>query len=90
MDESGSAQCELVVVFLITEDVDGLMPFYRDIVGLRLTRHDPGHSAWFDSGPVRLAIHQAEGIALTRPAGAESYVYFRDPEGRLLGFHQPA
>lgn len=35
----------LAVVFLVTKEVDALVPFYRDILGLTLTQHDPGHSA---------------------------------------------
>ncbi len=112
-------------MFLVTEDVDALVPFYRDILGLKVTRHEPGHSAWFDTGTVGLAIHQpkseegedhdllpktgtliwfqpvegvsaaAEGLAklgveLVRPKKAQNYFFLRDPEGRLLGFHQPA
>lgn len=115
----------LVTVFLITNDVESLVPFYRDVLGLTLTRHDPGHAAWFDTGTVQLAIHKPDGedgmsdddfskaqtvmwlrpaegvpvladsltktgVQLLRPGNAENYFYVKDPEGRLLGFHQPA
>lgn len=114
----------LAVVFLVTKEVDALVPFYRDVLGLTVTQYDPGHSAWFDTGTVRLAIHRPEGedgvseddlrqaqtvmwfrpeegvsliaesltnagVALLRPRSAATYFYVRDPEGRLLGFHQP-
>lgn len=51
---------KLVAVFLVTENVDMLVPFYRDIVGLKLTQYEPGHSAWFDTGAVSIAIHRPE------------------------------
>ena len=114
---------KLPVIFLVTEEVDSLVRFYRDVVGLALSRHEPGDSAWFDLGEVQLAIHRPEsegsaggdftpeastivwfepeegvseaaariesaGVPLIRPGEARNYVYFRDPEGRMLGFHQ--
>lgn len=119
------AKREIVAVFLVTHDVDGLVPFYRDVLGLSLTRHDPGHSAWFDAGPLPLVLHKPEseerrgvdytpdtpillwlrpeeGVAtlvgqleqltagLEKPKDARNYAYVRDPEGRVLGLHDPA
>ena len=54
------ANRKLVAVFLMTQDVDGLVPFYRDTLGLTLTRHESGHSAWFDAGAVPLVLHKPE------------------------------
>ena len=114
----------MVVVFLVTKNVGSLVPFYRDILGLDVTRYEPGHSAWFDTGGVQLAIHRPEsgdapgidylpdaptviwfrpgegvpatamalgeaGVEILRPGNASNYLYLRDPEGRLLGFHEP-
>lgn len=118
------AERKLFMVFLVTRDVDALVPFYRDILGLKVSKYEPGHSAWFDTGAVPLVIHRPEsedvegsdytpeaqtvlwlqpaegvlhaaeglakaGVELLRPKKARNYVYFRDPEGRLLGLHQP-
>ncbi len=115
---------ELAVVFLVTENVDALVRFYRDVLGLQMSGYQPGHSAWFDTGTVRLAIHRPEsegrerrdlvpktdtviwfrpqegvraateslrraGLELIVPENAENYVFVRDPEGRVLGFHEP-
>ena len=51
---------EITAIFLVTQNVDGLVPFYRDTLGLTLTRHEPGHSAWFEAGPVPLVLHTPE------------------------------
>ncbi len=114
----------LEVVFLVTREVDALVRFYRDTVGLPVTRYAESESAWFDAGDVQLAIHrpetrkgdadytpeaetilwfrptegvrqaaksiEREGVTLMRPDPAENFVYFKDPEGRVLGFHDPA
>ena len=115
---------KMAVVFLVTENVDTLVPFYREILGLKVTRHEPSHSAWFDTGATSLCIHRPEseqgemkdllpktevliwfqpsegvpaavqalekaGVELLRPKKAQNYFYLRDPEGRLVGFHQP-
>lgn len=117
------AKKELVAVFLVTSDVERHVSFYRDTVGLRLTRHELGHSAWFDAGPVPLVIHkpeplgsleadytpetpvllwfrpeegveglvgrlQASQVQVEKPNNASNYAYVRDPEGRILGFHE--
>ncbi len=50
----------VIAVFLISEDVDALVAFYRDRVGLPILSYEPGHSAWFDTGAVKLAVHRPE------------------------------
>ena len=116
---------KLVHIFVVTDDVDALVPFYRDVLGLKLERAKPGHSAWFDTGEVNLVIHGPEsvrealdllpsdsptvvwlqpaegvsnvdhglvrqGIDVLRPSNADNYLFVRDPEGRVIGFHEPA
>ena len=119
------AKREITAIFLVTQNVDALVPFYRDTLGLTLTRHQPGHSAWFEAGPVPLVLHTPEpeesetvdytpetpivvwlkpeeGVPalvthlerltsdLEKPKHARNYAYLRDPEGRVLGLHEPA
>ncbi|MBI3660822.1 VOC family protein [Candidatus Acetothermia bacterium] len=118
------AKRKLLAVFLVTEEVDTLVSFYRDILQLKVSKYEPGHSAWFETGAVPLAIHRPEpaetegsdytplastivwlqpdedvptvvkglakaGVELLQPKNAQNYIYFRDPEGRLLGLRQP-
>ncbi len=113
---------KLAVVFLVTRDVDALASFYKETLGLKLTKQRLGHSAWFDTGSVGLAIHSPEegeeggdflpegksvlwfqpsegvpvaaqtlekaGVQLLKPRKATNYLFFKDPEGRLLGLHE--
>lgn len=50
----------IAAVFLITDDVEALLPFYREVLGLRVTQYEPGHSAWCETGAVPLVVHRAQ------------------------------
>lgn len=77
------AHREVAAVFLVTEDVEALLPFYEDVLGLTLGRHEPGHAAWFDTGKVSLVLHCPEagegGRDLTPPESV--LVWLRPAEG---------
>jgi predicted enzyme related to lactoylglutathione lyase len=54
-------------VYYWTSDMDRAVAFYRDAVGLRLTRREGDAWAEFDAGAVRFALHG--GVDGTAPAG---------------------
>jgi predicted enzyme related to lactoylglutathione lyase len=57
-------------VYYWTSDMDRSVGFYRDVLGLSLTRREGSNWAEFDAGPVRFALHGAvEGHPFT-PGGA--------------------
>ena len=60
----------------------------------------PGHEEcgfaptviWFRPGegvPATAVALGEAGVEILRPGNASNYLYLRDPEGRLLGFHEP-
>jgi len=60
----------LDLVFYWVTDMDRAVGFYRDMLGLPLTRRDGGNWAEFDSGGRRFALHGVgEGQSVT-PGGA--------------------
>ena len=44
-------------VYYWTRDMDRAVAFYRDVLGLTLSRRDGDNWAEFDAGPVRFAVH---------------------------------
>ena len=64
---------KLVHIFVVTDDVDALVPFYRDVLGLKLERAKPGHSAWFDNcgltvgAPKAWATKKSSSVAGSTP-----------------------
>ena len=44
-------------VYYWTRDMDKAVAFYRDVLGLTLSRRDGDNWAEFDAGPVRFAVH---------------------------------
>lgn len=73
----------LLVVFLVSKRVDRLVGFYRDTVGLELVSHEPGHSAWFDTGAVQLVVHrpQTEPETLDLVPDAKTILWIEPEEG---------
>jgi predicted enzyme related to lactoylglutathione lyase len=57
-------------VYYWVTDMDRAVAFYRDVVGLRLTRRDGSNWAEFDAGPVKLALHGAVEGRPMQPGGA--------------------
>ena len=57
-------------VYYWVTDMDRAVEFYRDVMGLRLTRRDGSNWAEFDAGPVRLALHRAVEGRPMQPGGA--------------------
>ncbi len=78
------AKREIVAVFFITNDVESLVHFYRDKLNLEVLRHEPGHSAWFDTKPVPLVIHRpeaGEGPGVDYTPETPVLVWFHPEEG---------
>lgn len=57
-------------VYYWTQDMDRSVAFYRDTLGLTLTRQDGPSWAEFDTGSVRLALHGAIEGHPVRQGGA--------------------
>jgi len=47
-------------IFLYTQQVDTIMPFYRDVLALPVKSYEPGHALWLDTRPIPLVLHAPE------------------------------
>ena len=57
-------------VYYWTRDMDAAVAFYRDVVGLTLSRRDGDNWAEFEAGPVRFALHGSVEGHPVQPGGA--------------------
>ena len=70
-------------VYYWTSDMDRSVAFYRDVLGLSLSRREGSNWAEFEAGPIRLALHGAvEGHPLT-PGGATASFQVDDLDATL-------
>jgi predicted enzyme related to lactoylglutathione lyase len=70
-------------VYYWTADMDRAVAFYRDALGLELTRREGSNWAEFKAGAIRLALHGAvEGHPL-QPGGATASFEVEDLDGAL-------
>ena len=56
-------------VYYWTRDMDAAVAFYRDVLGLTLSRRDGDNWAEFDAGPVRFAVHAVVEGHPVQPGG---------------------
>lgn len=63
---------KIAQIALTTRDLEKAVPFYRDILGLKLMFEVPG-MAFFDAGGTSLMLGQAQ---LDKPLQNNTYVYF--------------
>ena len=79
---------ELDHVYYWTADMDRAVGFYRDILGLRLSRRDGESWAAFDAGGRMFALHGAVEGRPVRPGGATAVFSVHDLDAaraRLVG-----
>jgi len=57
-------------VYYWTRDMDRAVAFYRDVLGLSVTRRDGDSWAELDAGAVRLALHGVVETHPVQPGGA--------------------
>jgi catechol 2,3-dioxygenase-like lactoylglutathione lyase family enzyme len=68
----------LDLVFYWVSDLDRGVRFYRDVLGLPLTRRDGGNWAEFDVGGRRFALHAAAEGKPVQPGGATAVFSVED------------
>ncbi len=47
-------------IFLYTEHLDAIVPFYRDVLALPVKTYEPGHALWLETRPVPIVLHAPE------------------------------
>ncbi len=47
-------------IFLYTEHLDTIVPFYRDVLALPVKSYEPGHALWLETRPVPIVLHAPE------------------------------
>jgi methylmalonyl-CoA/ethylmalonyl-CoA epimerase len=62
-------------IAITVEDTERAVPFYRDVLGLKLLFQAPPGLAFFDCGGVRLMLSRAEGEANTQRVGTSVLYY---------------
>jgi len=67
-------QAELAQVAMTVSNVDQILPFYQDILGLPLLFRSGSNLAFFSMGPVRLMLTTPQGAGAP---GQNSILYFR-------------
>jgi catechol 2,3-dioxygenase-like lactoylglutathione lyase family enzyme len=75
----GAVVRDMDLVFYWVADMERAVIFYRDVLGLPLTRRDGGEWAEFDAGGRRFALHGSMGEAVT-PGGATAVFSVEDLE----------
>src|SRR5206468_1089944 len=65
-------------VYYWTRDMDRAVSFYRDVLGLALTRRDGDNWAEFEAGPARVAVHGVVESLPVQPGGAPAVFQVAD------------
>ena len=65
-------------VYYWTRDMDKAVAFYRDVLGLSLSRQDGGNWVEFEAGPVRFALHAVVEGHPVQPGGGTAVFEVED------------
>jgi predicted enzyme related to lactoylglutathione lyase len=65
---------EIGQIAIVVSDVEKVLPFYRDILGLPYLFSPSPHQAFLSAGPVRIMLSVPEGAGT---AGKNSILYFK-------------
>ncbi len=65
---------EIGQIAIVVSDVDTVLPFYRDVLGLPFLFSPSPHQAFLSAGPVRIMLSVPEGAGA---AGKNSILYFK-------------
>jgi predicted enzyme related to lactoylglutathione lyase len=65
---------EIGQIAIVVSDVEKVLPFYRDVLGLPYLFSPSPHQAFLSAGPVRIMLSVPEGAGVT---GKNSILYFK-------------
>ena len=75
---------EIGQIAIVVSDVEKVLPFYRDVLGLPYLFSPSPHQAFLSAGPVRIMLSVPEGAGT---AGKNSILYFKVKD-ICLGLHE--